>query len=569
MQKTVIYQLFPRLFTNSKKNPRQNGDRKQNGCGKLNDITSVALRSIKELGVTHIWYTGVLEHALVEGYPKLNIKDGNPHIIKGKAGSPYAIKDYYDINPDLAEKPKQRMQEFTKLVKRTHAENLKVIIDFVPNHVAREYASNMKPEGVSDFGENDNTSLHFSTQNDFYYLNEALHLPEDCGTQTKKRPPYEENPAKATGNDQFSPYVNKNDWYETVKLNYGIDYTNGKTEHFAPIPSVWLKMKDILQYWAAKGVDGFRCDMVEMTPVAFWKWVIPQIKADYPELIFIAEVYNPNLYKAYIEQGKFDYLYDKDGLYDTLRNITQHGQSASQLTQVWQNLEGLTPKMLRFLENHDEQRLASKHFLANAYAALPAMLATATMHTGAVMLYNGQELGEQAEGVSGYSGDDGRTTIFDYWTMPEVQKWVNGGRFNTAKLKDWQKKLREQYVGIMEFAHHKAVVEGNFFDLMYANADSEGLNPHYIYAYIRHVNTERLLFVLNFNKTERQSFKLRIPEHTFEMMKIHNSVQIIAQELTETSREFMRISKKELQEQGMPIVLNASSYKIFKLEFGI
>lgn len=571
MQKTIIYQLLPRLFTNYTKSPKINGSRKENGCGKLNDITSKALQGIKELGVTHIWYTGLIEHACVEGYPKLGIKDGNPRIIKGIAGSPYAIKDYYDIEPDLAEKPKRRMQEFADLVLRTHQEDLKVIIDFVPNHVARVYESDAKSSGIDDFGANDDTTKTFSNQNDFYYLNEPLQLPDDCGTTMvdKLRPPYDEQPAKVTGNDKFSAQINVNDWYETVKLNYGIDYINGQTEHFQPIPSVWEKMKDIIFYWAKKGVDGFRCDMVEMTPVAFWEWLIPQVKQQYPELIFIAEVYNPAKYNDYIERGQFDYLYDKDGLYDTLRNIMQHGQSAASLTQVWQKLDNLPPKMLRFLENHDEQRLASKHFLGNAYTALPGMLATATMHTGPVMIYAGQEVGEPAEGVSGYSGDDGRTTIFDYWTIPELQKWTNKGKFNENKLNDWQKKLRNQYAKIMEIAQRKAVSEGAFYDLMYANNESEGLNTQHIYAYIRHINTERLLFVINFNKTENQKLKLKIPEHTFEVMDIPNTVQIFGQELFLEKKEYFKVSKEQLINEGVALSLNPSSFKIYKLEFGI
>lgn len=74
---------------------------------------------------------------------------------------------------------------------------------------------------------------------------------------------YKEYPAKATGNNRFDAYPNINDWYETVKLNYGIDYQNGNTPHFNPIPDTWTKMLDILLFWAGKNIDGFRCDMAE------------------------------------------------------------------------------------------------------------------------------------------------------------------------------------------------------------------------------------------------------------------------------------------------------------------
>lgn len=570
MEKIIIYQLLPRLFTNYTKHPVINGTRKQNGCGKLNSITSKALQEIKKMGATHIWCTGVLEHACVEGYPKLGIEDDNARVVKGRAGSPYAIKDYYDIAPDLAMKPKKRMNEFKDLVKRTHDEHLKVLIDFVPNHVARQYHSDSKPDGVMDFGATDDNSQHFTTQNDFYYLGESLQLPEECGTKIEKiRPPYKEIPAKATGNDKFSPYIDKNDWYETVKLNYGIDYANGNSEHFEPVPSVWHKMKNILLFWARTGIDGFRCDMVEMTPVAFWNWVIPQIKRQYPTLLFIAEVYQPARYNDYIKQGQFDYLYDKDGLYDTLRNIMQHEHSATALTQVWQQLEGTLPHMLRFLENHDEQRLASKHFLGNGKAALPGMMAAATMHTGPVMLYSGQEVGESAEGISGYSGDDGRSTIFDYWVLPELQKWANKGKFDGAKLATWQQTLREDYIRILQIAQKRSVVKGAFYDLMYANMNSNGLNPNYIYAYIRHEKTERLLFVLNFNKNETQNFNLKIPEHTFEVMEIPHSAKLFGKEISCKQKEYVKCSKEELQDLGISLSLPPSSYKVFQLEFGL
>lgn len=567
MNKITIYQLLPRLFANYKKTYKINGRRTKNGCGKLNDITSKALYELKELGTTHIWFTGILEHACVEGYSKIKVADGNAAIIKGMAGSPYAIKDYFDIAPDLAEKPAKRMQEFEELLTRTHSQGLKAIMDFVPNHVARVYKSDAKPVNAEDFGANDDTNIPFSTENDFYYIKEKLEITQNS---SKKIISYEEFPTKATGNDRFSHIVENTDWYDTVKLNYGINYFSPeKSTHFTPIPSVWKKMKTILHYWAEKGIDGFRCDMVEMVPVEFWEWVIPQIKETFPQVIFIAEIYDRSKYESYIKQGKFDYLYDKDGLYDTLREILQYGKSANLLTKVWQDLGELTPKMLRFLENHDEQRLASKHFLANAYQALPAMLVSATMHKGAVMIYAGQEVGEPAEGISGYSGDDGRTTIFDYWAIPELQKWANKGLFDGKKLATWQTVLRNEYRKILELTKHKAVAEGAFYDLMYANESSEGLNPHYIYAYIRHSHTHRLLFAVNFHKEDTQEFYLKIPEHTFEVMEIPNMAQLFGKEILAEERTYIKESKETLINKGVLLKVPAQSYKVYQLEFGL
>ena len=315
--KPIIYQLFPRWFTNYNNTCVSNGSIEQNGCGKMNGFTPQVLNSIKELGVTHIWYTGVIEHAHATDYSRYGITADNPYVVKGKAGSPYAISDYYDIDPDIAVNVPKRREEFEALVERTHAAGMKVIIDFVPNHVARRYSSDAKPVGISDFGENDDNSNFFSPLNDFYYITRQQFSPSiDLGQGDDA---YVEFPAKASGNDCFSAFPDKNDWYETVKLNYGVDYSDN-SRHFDPIPPVWFKMLHILRYWASKGIDGFRCDMVFMVPLEFWRWAIPAVKKDYPDLIFIGEIYDVNIYKDFLDAG-FDYLYDKVNLYDTLRAI--------------------------------------------------------------------------------------------------------------------------------------------------------------------------------------------------------------------------------------------------------
>ena len=515
--KPYIYQIFTRLFGNKQEEMTFNGSREENGTGKFDDITQKALEGIKELGITHVWYTGVIEHALVQGYPEHGIPDGNPMVIKGKAGSPYAIKDYYDVNPDLAVDVSKRMSEFEALVERTHDSGMKVIIDFVPNHLARVYHSDVKPEGVKDFGEDDNAAKAFDPQNNFYYIpGEKLILPEELHQQFPGVL-YEEFPAKATGNDQFTHQPGINDWYETVKLNYGVDYQNDHQKHFDPTPDTWKKMEHILKYWAGKGVDGFRCDMAEMVPVEFWEWVIKRVKADYPEIIFIAEIYNPDAYSEYIHRGGFDYLYDKVGLYDTLKGVMRGEQPASDITGCWQSLQGNDACMLRFLENHDEQRIASRFFAGDPWKAIPAMLVSATMNKGPAMLYFGQEVGEPAEGASGFSGDDGRTTIFDYWRVPEHQKWMNNGNFDGGKLSKDQQTLRDKYREIGEIAQEEAIVNGDFYDLMYFNEDNPQFDSQKIYAYLRYTGNQKLLFVANFSGEERQ-IRVKIPSHAFEMM---------------------------------------------------
>ena len=344
--KPIIYQLLPRTFANYNETRRHNGTLQENGCGTLNAITPKALRAIRDLGATHVWYTGVIRHATAQ--------HNTAAIVKGKAGSPYAITDYYDIDPDLCENQRQRMKEFTDLVERSHKANLQVIIDFVPNHVAREYRSTCKPKGVEDLGATDNPAWAFSPLNNFYYIHEPFAPQFDLQG-------YSENPARATGNDCFTAHPSKNDWYETIKLNYGVFYQNGGEQQFDPIPNTWHKMLHILLFWAGKGIDGFRCDMAEMVPQAFWSWAIAQVKEQYPDILFIAEVYNPDLYRAYIAAG-FDYLYDKVGMYDYLRGVTSKNWAVEGITQQWQAVDDIRTHMLYFLENHDEPRIASGFF---------------------------------------------------------------------------------------------------------------------------------------------------------------------------------------------------------------
>ena len=498
--KPIIYQLLPRTFANYNDTRKHNGTLQENGCGTLNAITPKALRAIRDLGATHVWYTGVIRHATAQY--------NTPSIVKGKAGSPYAITDYYDIDPDLCEDKRRRMQEFIQLVERSHAANLKVIIDFVPNHVAREYHSTSKPRGVEDLGANDNPQWEFSPLNNFYYIPEPFAPYFDVQG-------YTESPARATGNDCFTAHPSKEDWYETVKLNYGIFYQGGGEKQFDPIPNTWNKMLHILLFWANKGIDGFRCDMAEMVPVEFWQWVIPQVKKQYPHMLFIAEVYNPSLYREYIAAG-FDYLYDKVGMYDYLRGVTSKNWAAEGITQQWQAVDDIREHMLYFLENHDEQRIASGFFCGRGMCAEPAMIVAATLGTNPVMVYAGQELGEKGMDAEGFSGMDGRSTIFDYWGIKSLQAWTNHGKFDGAKLSEEQHTLRLFYRQLLRLARtEKAITNGVLYDLEYAQG--EGFNKHEHFAYIRKYKQHTLLVVLNFDD-HQTDIQVRIPKEAFEYL---------------------------------------------------
>ena len=505
-KKAIIYQLMPRWFTNCNDHCVKDGTLRQNGSGKFNDSDGKVLRSIKSLGATHVWYTGVIEHATATDYSRQGIIPCNPHVVKGKAGSPYAIRDYYDVCPDLAVKVKNRMAEFEALIARTHQAGLKVIIDFVPNHVAREYESDAKPAGTPDLGENDNPMMFFDPKNNFYYITGQEFAPAgvDLGRGADA---YHEFPARATGNDCYTASPGRDDWYETVKLNYGVDPWNGST-HFDPVPPTWTRMLEILLFWAGKGVDGFRCDMAHMVPVAFWHWAIARVKAARPDIIFIAEIYDVGLYRSYIHEGGFDYLYDKVTLYDTLRGIMCDGWPASDLSRCWQTVEGIGDNMLNFLENHDEQRIASRQFLGDPWLAMPALVVSATISRCPFMLYAGQELGERADDAEGYSGHDGRTTIFDYWSVPALRRWHQG------KPLPSERRLRAMYRKLLRLCNsEKTLACGQFFDLMYVNQHT--LDTRRQYAYLRHCDGMMTLVVANFGDNDVDT-AINIPQHALD-----------------------------------------------------
>ncbi len=525
MNKTIIYQAFVRHFSLKKGLNKPNGSIKDNGCGGFGSFNDKALQEIKKLGCTHIWFTGVVEHASQTAYPDIGILGDNPDIVKGLAGSPYAIRDYYNVSPDLALDPKRRINEFEALVARTHRSGLGVIIDFVPNHVARCYRSLSKPVDIQDIGQGDNPNLCFSPQNNFYYI------PGERFNPQFPLSTYEEYPAKATGNDCFTPSPSKNDWYETVKLNYGIDYFDSESRHFDPLPDTWIKMKNILMFWASKGIDGFRCDMAEMVPVEFWHWAIGEVKGQYPHLIFIAEIYNPDKYRTYIDYGGFDYLYDKVGLYDTLRAVTVNEQPAKNISQCWQRVGDIQNKMLNFLENHDEQRIASDFFATDPQRAIPALIVSAMMNINPFMLYAGQELGERGMDSSGFSGIDGRSSIFDYYQPDTISRWIDGGKYGLQRLSTDEKILRQTYKKILSLCNrHKAISEGLFYDLTYANVENPDFNSERCFAFLRKYADELLLVVANFG-SEVQRLKIVIPQHAFDFFSIAPNAKTPAKEL--------------------------------------
>jgi putative glycosidase len=530
--KRVIYQVLVRLFGNTCTRNVPYGTKQENGVGKFSDLTNAALEGIKELGTTHIWLTGVLHHALVGDYTHIGIPNDIPYLVKGRAGSPYAIKDYYNVNPDLADDPAKRLEEFVALVERIHQHGLKVIIDIVPNHVARCYHSISMPKGVQDFGAQDNTQVGYSRDNNFYYnIGEFLSLPsttigytpEDTALRQLSQSPYKEYPAKWTGNSRSSSPA-PTDWYETVKLNYGVapdgrkDFDSLPPEfarwdtgtHYAfwrsrVVPNTWQKFKEIVSFWLSLGVDGFRYDMAEMVPVEFWSYLNSFIKSIRSDAFLLAEIYNPESYRDYLYIGKMDALYNKVGLYDTLRDIICYEHSTDRIDWTQDTLSDIWPQMLHFMENHDEQRIASEGFARDPRYALPAMAVSAHLNEASVMVYFGQEVGEAARENAGF-GSPTRTSIFDYIGVPAHQRWVNGKRYDGGALTPEEAALREYYCRLLNLP-----IVGAFRNIHQYN---RAHTPYYndkVYSFVRETVQEKWLVIANFSKRDGFGFELQVP----------------------------------------------------------
>lgn len=536
-KKEVVYQVFTRLFGNQNTTNKPWGTIEENGVGKFNDFTDKALQEIKKLGVTYVWYTGVPHHDVIRDYTKYGISNDDPDVVKGRAGSPYAVKDYYNVNPDLAVDPAKRLEEFEALVARTHKNGLKVIIDIVPNHIARNYHSLSNPKGVTDFGAEDNTSVEYARDNNFYYIpGKAFQVPTSDTYKPlngEKNPlidgKFAEFPAKWTGNGSREAKPDINDWYETVKVNYGIKPDGTKDFPELPagfdakdfnahyefwkgrdVPGSWKKFRDIALYWTAKGVDGFRYDMAEMVPYEFWSYMNSAIKMKNPKAFLMAEVYNPKEYRNYIKLGKMDYLYDKVETYDHLKAIIQGNAMPEPLSDIQDGMKDIEHHMLHFLDNHDEQRLASPEFAGTPEKGKPMMVVSATISSSPTMIYFGQEVGEDGKENAGF-GTHSRTSIFDYIGVPHHQRWMNGGKFDGGQLSDSEKMLRDFYKRLLNFTIKSDALMGKFQDIQAINRNETKRYGAGMYSYVRWSAKEKLIVVVNFSWVTTSEFELKVP----------------------------------------------------------
>ena len=533
--KEVVYQVFTRLFGNKNTTNKPWGTIEENGVGKFNDFTTKALKEIKDLGVTYIWYTGVPHHALIRDYTAIGISNDDPEVVKGRAGSPYAVKDYYNVNPDLAVNPTNRLKEFEDLITRTHKAGMKVIIDIVPNHVARKYEGKSNPEGVKDFGADDDDTVEYKRDNNFYYIpHTSFEIPDTDKPLNGESNPlidgkFEENPAKWTGNGSRMAKPDKNDWYETVKVNYGIRpdgskdflelpdefYSKSYQEHYnfwkdKDVPSSWIKFRDIALYWTEKGVDGFRYDMAEMVPVEFWSYMNSSIKMKNPTAFLLAEVYNPGEYRNYIHFGKMDYLYDKVETYDKLKDVIQGRSLPDGLSDIQNGMADIEHNMLHFLDNHDEQRLSSPEFAGTPEKGKPLMVVSTTISSSPTMIYFGQEVGEAGNENAGF-GTHSRTSIFDYIGVPNHQRWMNEGKFDGGQLSQQEKELRDFYKRLLNFSITSSALMGTYQEIQNINRQNTAGFDSGIYAFTRWSETEKLIIVSNFSWLTTSNFELKVP----------------------------------------------------------
>ncbi|MDO6611013.1 alpha-amylase family protein [Shewanella sp. 1_MG-2023] len=623
--KPVVYQVFTRLYGNTNTTNKPWGTIAENGVGKFSDFTDIALQDIKSLGTTHLWYTGIPHHALINDYTEFGISNDDPDVVKGRAGSPYAVKDYYNVNPDLADNPQQRLAEFEALIKRTHDNGMQVIIDIVPNHVARDYQSLDANDPTQaallpknrQFGQNDNTQVEYDKNNNFYYVVDSEFAVPDAinGYQPlggEQHPladgMFEEKPAKWTGNGSRLAKPHANDWYETVKVNYGVkpdgsyDFPalpehfadKSVTEHYAfwqsqnaaEIPDSWIKFKDITQYWLAKGVDGFRYDMAEMVPVEFWSYLNSNIKHINPNAFLLAEVYNPSLYRDFIHLGKMDYLYDKVDLYDTLKDIIHRKTSTAQIAVDQEKVMDIEQHMLHFLENHDEQRIHTDDFAGTSEAALPAMVVSTTISRSPTLIYFGQDVGEQGAENAGF-GQATRTSIFDYVGVPAHQRWMNNGAFDGGQSSASEKSLRLYYQTLLNLSHTAPALTGEYYELdsinrlseqaeNEVNSSTDSLNANIninannqyndsTFAFSRYNDEQFIIVVTNFSSSDKASFTLSLPTELISAAKL-TAAQYQLVDLLDDKKQSQQLSINQAAAGTISIKLNPLESQVLAVD---
>jgi glycosidase len=596
LMKPVIYQIVVRYFGNTNTTNQQDGTIETNGCGKFADITETALQALKDLGVTHVWLTGCLRQATLTGYPEVGLPSDDPDVVKGRAGSLFAVRDYFDVCPDYARHPVNRLDEFASLVQRVHRVGLKALFDFVPNHVARGYHSVVKPQ--LDFGTGDDTGKFFASNNHFFYLvnppSQKLTLskpaswnpsgikfdgefaPEDGSVG---RPP------KVTGNNVTSPTPGTDDWYDTIKLNYGYNFVD-RTGHYDPRPRTWDVIDEVLAYWQARGVDGFRCDFANYVPAEAWTFLIGQARQRDANVLFFAEAYaNPfagsgdpvtNLQEL-IDAG-FDAVYH-DPAYDLLKAIYQGRASQDDYHHEMAFPPIARDRVVEYLENHDERRVASPIVLDagpdnSGFASAEAGYQLAPLQylstSGPVLMLNGQEVGEPGAEAEGYQLTDGRTTIFDYWAMPEFVKWVSGGRYDGGGLSETQLAIRRFYAALLGLCQDPSVLGDGYWGLKYFNHPERFPDcPEDLYSFARFqsCSARALIVVANFRPGAAVQGRIRIPQELVAAVGFTSDVGVRLLLDREGRRDISiaTVNAGQLTRDGFPVSVSYQSAYVYAI----
>ncbi len=346
-------------------------------------------------------------------------------------------------------------------------------------------------------------------------------------------------------------------------------------------------MDRVLEHWQALGVDGFRCDMAHMVPPEFWKWAIAKSRARHIDVVFVGEAYDNDPTKvpgvdpviSKLHDGRSNVMFDLldagfNGVYDdpTYRMIKKIYEGPGWANDIddARSDDFIFENSLRYAENHDEVRIAAQSQWGGLgmKVGVPVSAILFGLSRGPIMLYNGQEVGEPGEGLEGFGGNDARTSIFDYWSMPEFVKWANGHKYDGARLSAEQKQLRSFYGRLLNVLDEPAFRDGVCIPLNAANRDNpnygrlpnEQPSGHWLYSFLRHdpESSQTFLIVVNLNPWESfKNVRIVVPSSVAQQIGLNKfapETQIYFKDRLAIDGASSRTSVTETMTNGIPIV---------------